>query len=128
MHRNTDYTSFYDGGTYPTQPGAWNPSNGIGYWQWNDYFRNSSAWIYLPNVHGLLVIGKLGHGNGWYERSTLDPESGSATWFVYNPQDLAAVAMGQGQSTIQPVNEWISPNLPLCVTDVNGWGGEGLCN
>src|SRR5207302_9340978 len=35
-HRDTAYTSYYDGGTYPNTPGQWNPANGTGYWTWSD--------------------------------------------------------------------------------------------
>ncbi len=127
MSRNADYTSFYDGGSYPTTPGAWNPSGGVGKWTWSDMFRGSAVWIdNLPNVHGLLVIGKIGHGNVWYEGSTLHAERGSFSWFVYNPRDLSKTASGQlEQWQVQPQAEWTDSNLPLPSLDQNGWGGEG---
>ena len=126
MHRNPDYTSYFDGGTYPTTPGAWNPVNGVGFWTWNDYFRNSQAWIDLPNVHGLLVVGKIGQGNGWYQGSTLHSERGSISWFVYDPADLRDVAQGTLQQyNIQPRREWTDPNLQVPDYDINGWSGEG---
>src|SRR5262249_60003050 len=103
-HRNPDYTSYYDDGTYPTTPGKWNPSGGTGYWTWSDTIYGAGSWIDLPDRQGVLFIAKLGHGNVYYKDSDRHAYPGcSFTWYVYDPKDLAAVATGaKKQWEIQP--------------------------
>lgn len=68
-HRDPDYTSFFDGGIYPTKPGKWNPSGKTGYWTWSDIILGSATWIDLPAKGGVLFIAKVGRGKVWYEGS-----------------------------------------------------------
>jgi PKD repeat protein len=123
--RNADYTSFYDGGTYPTTPGSWNPSGGTGYWTWSDIVYGSGSWIDLPDLQGVLFIAKVGQGHVWYESSDRHAQRGSFAWFVYDPVDLAAVAAGLKQQwQIQPKYSWVDSVLQMPY-DQTGWSGDG---
>jgi fibronectin type 3 domain-containing protein len=125
-HRDPNYTSFYDGGTYPTTPGQWNPSNGTGYWTWSDLIYGGSAWIDTPQLGGVLYIAKVGQGNVWYQTSDIHSQSGAFEWMVYDPKDLAAVASGAKQQwQIQPKYEWTDSTLPIPASDQGGWSGNG---
>jgi hypothetical protein len=125
--RDPNYTSFYDGGTYPTTPGAWNPSNGTGYWTWSDIIFGAGTWIDTPQLGGVLFIAKVGQGNVWYQNSDRHAQSGAFEWMVYDPKDLAAVASGAEQQwQIQPKYEWTTSTLPLGPTDQSGWSGDGF--
>ena len=111
--------SSYDGG-------AWNPSNGIGYWTWSDIIYGAGSWIDTPQLGGVLFIAKVGQGNVWYETSDRHAERGAFEWFVYDPKDVAAVATGAKQQwQIQPKYEWIDSVLQMPY-DANGWSGDGL--
>jgi PKD repeat protein len=125
-HTDTDYTSYYDSGTYPTTPGQWNPANGTGYWSWSDLIYGAGTWIDTPNGQGVLFIAKVGQGNVWYQTSDRHSQSGAFEWMVYNPADLAAVASGAKQQwQIQPEYEWTDSTLPLGNLDQSGWEGDG---
>jgi len=125
-HRDADYTSFYDSGTYPTTTGQWNSSNGTGYWTWSDIIYGSSAWIDMPQLGGVLFIAKVGQGNVWYESSDRHAQRGTFEWFVYDPKDIAAVATGAKQQwQIQPKYEWTDNTLPIGL-DQSGWSGDGF--
>ena len=129
-HRDTDYTSYYDGGTYPTTPGLWNPANGTGYWTWSDTIFDGGVWIDTPQMQGVLFIAKVGQGNVYYQSSDRHAQSGQFEWMVYNPADLAAVASGAKQQwQIQPEYEWTTPTLPFGPFDQangNGYTGDGM--
>ena len=127
-HRDTDYNSYFESpdsslypntcsptsGARPDLPGAWNPLNGVGYWQNGNIIYGASAWIDTPQLGGVLFIAKVGQGNVWYEASNLHADRGAFEWFVYDPKDLAAVASGAKQQwQIQPKYEWIDSTLPL---------------
>jgi hypothetical protein len=123
--RDPNYTSYYDNGTYPTTPGAWNPSGGTGYWTWSDIV-GGATWIDTPNMQGVLFIAKVGQGNVWYQNSDRHAQSGAFEWMVYDPNDLAAVASGAKQQwQIQPKYEWTTPTLPIGPLDQGGWSGDG---
>jgi PKD repeat protein len=125
--RDPNYTSYYDGGTYPTTPGPWNPSGGVGYWTWNDIVFQGGTWIDMPNKQGVLFIAKVGQGAVYYQNSDRHTQGGAYEWLVYDPKDLAAVASGLLQQwQIQPKYEWTTPTLPLNPQDVNGWSGDGV--
>jgi PKD repeat protein len=125
-HRDTDYNSFYDGGVYPTTPGQWNSSNGVGYWTWSDVIYGGATWIDLPGLGGVLYIARVGRGNVWYEGSTLHADRGAFEWMVYDPKDLAKVATGAlEQWQVQPKYEWVTDTLPLGPLDQSGWSGDG---
>jgi hypothetical protein len=127
-HRDPNYVSYYDGGTYPTQPGAWNPQGGVGYWTWSDIV-GGATWIDTPTMQGVLYIAKVGQGQVWYQKSDRHAQSGAFEWLVYDPADLAAVASGAKQQwQIQPKYEWTTPTLPIGPYDANGWQGDGASN
>ena len=126
-NRDANYTSYYDGGVYPTTPGASNPSNGVGQWTWSDIIYGAGTWIDTPQLGGVLFIAKVGQGDVWYEHSERHAQGSAFEWMVYSPQDLAAVASGAKQQwEIQPKYEWTTPTLPVGPTDQSGYGGEGL--
>ena len=113
--RDTNYTSYYDGGAYPTTPGAWNPANGAGYWTWSDTV-GGAAWIDTPTMQGVLYIAQVGQGNVYYQTSDRHQQGDALEFMVYNPADLAAVASGAKQQwQIQPEYEWTTPALPESV-------------
>jgi len=126
-HRDTGYTNYYDGGTYPTTPGQWNPANGTGYWTWSDSIFDGGAWIDTPSMQGVLVIAKVGQGAVYYQSSDRHALRGAFEWLVYDPADLAAVASGAKQQwQIQPKYEWTTPSL--LGGDQNGFSGDGSIN
>jgi hypothetical protein len=126
-HRDPNYTSYYDGGVYPTTLGPWNPQGGVGYWTASDIVFGTGTWIDLPGgKQGVLFIAKVGQGNVWYQASDRHAQSGAFEWLVYNPKDLAAVANGLKQQwQIQPQYAWTSSTLPLPALDAGGWTGDG---
>ncbi len=85
-HRDTDYRTEFDG---------WNPRDGVGHWSWTDYIWQGGVWVDTPEKTGLLFFPTLGNGRTWYENSTLNAERSSHWWYVYDPADLAGVALGQ---------------------------------
>ncbi len=111
--RDSDYTTEFDG---------WNPKAGTGYWSWTDWVWQGAVWVDTPEVHGLLVLPTLGNGRTWYETSTLHAERASHWWYVYDPNDLGAVARGTRQTwQVQAKNTWRAdyPNVAL-----GGWRDE----
>ncbi len=56
--RDTDYTSYIDGGNLAV-------SNGRGYWQMTTDMAHPACWL-GGGKRGLLAIGKLTHGDVWY--------------------------------------------------------------
>ncbi len=113
-HRDTNYTSYYDGGTYPTTPGAWNPANGDRLLDLERHHFDGGAWIDTPTMQGVLYIAKVGQGNVYYQTSDRHAQGDALEWMVYNPADLAAVASGAKQQwQIQPEYEWTTPALPM---------------
>jgi PKD repeat protein len=124
--RDPNYTSYYDGGTYPTTPGAWNPSNGVGSWTWSDSIFDGATWVDTPQLGGVLYIAKVGQGNVWYQNSDRHAQGSAFEWMVYSPKDLAAVASGAEQQwQIQPEYEWTTPTLPVGLEDQFGYSGDG---
>jgi hypothetical protein len=114
-HRDTDYTTEFDG---------WNPQNSIGYWSWTDTIWQSAVWIDTPSKTGLVYFPTFGNGRTWYENSDLHAERGSHAWLVYDPADLASVAKGAVKSwQIQPTNVW-QVQYPFSPYPVAGWSGE----
>jgi len=85
--RNPDYKTEF--------PGQSNPMNGVGYWGWVDEILGGATWIDLPDKHGVLFIATMGHGRTWYEHSDIQADHIEASWFIFNPRDLAAVAQGR---------------------------------
>jgi hypothetical protein len=73
------------------------PKDGIGYWGWYDEIFGAAVWIDLPDKHGLLMASNMGHGRQWYEKSDRHTERLDVWWWVYDPRDLAQVAMGKKQ-------------------------------
>ncbi len=115
VHRDTDYHTEYDG---------WQTKDGTGYWTWSDIIYGGGSWIDMADKQGVLFIAKVGQGRVWYENSDRHAERGSFEWFVYDPNDLAAVATGAKQQwEIQPKYTWIDSALPI--PDVGGWKGDG---
>ncbi|MGL6073482.1 MAG: hypothetical protein ACRC8S_04890 [Fimbriiglobus sp.] len=88
--RDTDYKSEV----------SWspNPKNGVGFWGLYDELFGAAVWIDLPDKHGLLMVSNMGHGRVWYETSDRWADRLEAWWWVYNPKDLAAVALGKKKS------------------------------
>lgn len=125
-HRDPNYTSYYDGGTYPTTPGAWNPANGTGYWTWSDIIYGAASWIDTSTLGGVLYVAKVGTGNVYYQTSDRHASGSAFEWMVYDPRDLAAVASGAKQQwQIQPKYEWIDNSLPVGGYDRAGYAGDG---
>jgi uncharacterized repeat protein (TIGR01451 family) len=125
-HRDTDYVNYYDGGSYPGTLGAFQPSNGVGYWTMSDIIYGAGSWIDTPSLGGMLYIAKVGQGAVWYQNSDRHAQRGSFEWMVYDPNDLAKVASGQLQQwQIQPKYEWITPDLPMPIQNQTGWDGDG---
>lgn len=119
--RNPNYYSTYDGG-------AWNPSNGTGYWTWSDLIHGSASWIDTPELGGVLYLAKLGTGNVFYQGSTTNASGAVYEWMVYDPKDLADVASGAKQQwEIQPKFRWNDSNL-FPVNDGYGFSGYGSNN
>jgi hypothetical protein len=88
-HRNPDYRTEFGG-----QP---NPRDGVGFWGWHDEILGAGTWIDLPDKHGVLFVTTVGHGRTWYEKSDIHADHVEASWFVYDPRDLAAVAQGRAR-------------------------------
>jgi hypothetical protein len=128
-HRDADYTSYYDGGTWPTKPGSWNPRKGVGYWTWSDNIYGGGCWVETPSRGGVLFLAKLGQGKVYYHNSDIHTERGRFEWLVYDPKDLAAVARGaRKQWQVQPKHRWTDSTLPLGPLDRSGWTGNGFSN
>jgi hypothetical protein len=85
--RDTDYRSEVDWSP--------NPVNGVGKWGLFDETLGAGIWIDLPDKHGLLLASHMGHGRVWYENSDRHAERHEVWWWVYDPADLAAVALGK---------------------------------
>jgi PKD repeat protein len=132
--RDPNYSSSYDTATGAidpahtpgtTDPTAWNPYNGTGYWTWSDIIYGAGAWVDTPALGGVLYIAKVGQGNVYYQNSTTNAQRGAYEWLVYDPADLAAVASGTKQQwQIQPKYIWSDANLPM-PADASGWQGNG---
>jgi hypothetical protein len=103
--RNPNYYSTYDGG-------AWNASNGVGYWSWSDEISGGGTWIDTASSGGVLILARLGQGNVYYANSHTNADSYSFEWMVYDPKDLADVAQGVKQQwQIQPKYRWNDSTL-----------------
>jgi len=114
-HRDTDYTTEFDG---------WNPKDGVGYWSWTDTIWQGAVWIDTPAKTGLVYFPVLGNGRTWYEASTLHAARGSHAWLVYDPADLAAVVhKTSGPSAIQPKNSWAA-QYPGVQYPLAAWDGD----
>jgi hypothetical protein len=87
--RDTDYKSEVDWSP--------NPKNGVGFWGLYDEIFGACVWIDLPDKHGLLYASNMGHGRVWYEVSERWAERLEIWWWIYNPKDLADVALGKKQ-------------------------------
>jgi hypothetical protein len=110
--RDTDYTDDFDG---------CNPTGGVGHWTWADYINQGGVWADTADKSGLLFFPNIGNGRVWYETSTLHAQRSSIWWFVYDPADLAKVALGQvSQSSIQPKSKW-NANFPGLGSSLPGW-------
>lgn len=98
--RNSDYNSSYG----PTSP---NPSGSIGYWNWSDDGSHQNGlWVDTPTKSGLMFFATLAKGRAFYQTSSINAQNHFHAWYVYNPDDLAAVAQGtKSQSQIQ-ANYW----------------------
>jgi hypothetical protein len=82
------------------------PHDGLGTWTWKDAI-GGAAWIDLPERQGLLVLAQLGRGHVWYEASDIRCDGQYLEWFVYDPNDLAAVAAGsKAQNDVRPAAMW----------------------
>jgi hypothetical protein len=88
-----------------------NPVGGVGFWTAADYINGACCWIDLPDKHGLLVLGRMGHGRVFYGEPEgggdkgIHSERSEPWWYVFNPADLAAVARGEKQP-YDPVPSW----------------------
>jgi hypothetical protein len=103
-HRDTDYRSEIE----------WdkNPTGGVGFWNAADTVCGACCWIDLPDKHGLLVLGRMGHGRIWYGEAKggggdkgVHAERTEPWWYVFDPADLAAVAQGKKQPHA-PIPKW----------------------
>jgi len=110
--RDTDYRNDFDN---------WNPKDGKGYWTWTDWLAQGGTWIDTPTKSGVVFFPTMSNGRTWYERSTLNAERYSHSWFVYAPSDLGLVASGKRQEwQIQPVSFW-SVVYPGMASNLGGW-------
>jgi hypothetical protein len=89
-----------------------NPVGDDGFWTAADYIHGACCWIDLPDEHGLLVLGSMGHGRLWYGEAEggggdkgIHAERSEPWWYVFDPADLAAVAQGKKQPH-DPAPSW----------------------
>lgn len=93
---------------YQDQTGLTPPiANGVGYWGLLDQTYGSTAWIDLPDEHGLLYISRMGHGSIRYNNGTPVADTLKTHWWVYDPADLASVITGAKQPWEPQPNSWI---------------------
>jgi len=126
LHRDAQYRVLNQNGVMLSQATDQfaPPRGGVGFWGSADYIR-ASTWIDLPDVQGVLFLGRLGYDNMWYGNTPLptgiqDPchctkgqhaSRYAARWFIYAPADLAKVASGQAASWQISPTEVFDPTL-----------------
>jgi len=97
--RNPDY--------YRSSQGAvgWDtdPIDGQGYWTAADTIEGAAVWIDTPKRHGLIFFPTLGQGAICYCAGAITAERYSSWWYIYNPADLAKVAQGTLQPSLEPL-------------------------
>jgi hypothetical protein len=117
--RNPDYRT-----EFPGQP---SPRNGVGFWGWHDEILGAATWIDLPDKHGVFLAATLGHGRTWYEKSDIHADRVEASWFIYDPRSLAAVAQGRARPWDPEASYWqvnYTPR-PLSGSPHNRWRMPG---
>lgn len=118
-HRNTNYT---DG-----MVDNWDPSGGIGYWQWVDEFRQGGTWIESASRKGILFGATIGQGDVFYDTSDRFSEDGNHMMMVYDPAHFGSVATGATASyNIQPTNKWDNALSAEFGYPFNGFGNQAV--
>lgn len=72
-----------------------NPDGTRGYWAPGDTIEGASVWIDEPDRHGLIFFSELALGQISYGGGGLNDSGSAPYWHVYDPGDLAKVALGQ---------------------------------
>ena len=99
--RDADVINEFDHGWQSPAP------DGLGRWVWGDSAWNTGMWIDTPELHGFLLVPKVGQGRVWYERSTLHAERQSNEVQVFDPQHLGEVARGvRPPWDVKPAARW----------------------
>lgn len=107
-HRDTDYTESYD------DP-PWNPTGGVGFWDWRAIYFQSLVWIETPTKYGLFFFSKQGAGRGWYDclpGCAPKSERGADIAFVWDPNDMIAVIQGSAETWWPQPKSWWRLALP----------------
>ena len=73
---------------------ALTPSGDRGYWAPADWIGGAAVWIDEPQKHGLLYFAELGLGRIAYEFGTITTEGTAPYWYIYDPANIAEVALG----------------------------------
>ena len=68
-----------------------------GYWAPGDSIEGGAVWIDEPSRHGVLYFAELNTGRIAYEFGGLQADDHRPYWYIYDPQDLADVALGNRQ-------------------------------
>lgn len=89
--RDNTYISQFD-----DPPDHWNP-NPEGWWTWTDQGWQFVEWIDTGTKHGIFMTPTMSHDDVFYASSTLNADGEHSAWFMYDPADLATVAMGAAQ-------------------------------
>jgi len=98
---------YMDGITAAGHPRGPFNNGAYGGWQWMDFIYQSGMWIDMPTKHGFMILPVLGHGNIWYESSTIHSDDLKHWFFVFDPMDLAAVAQAtKNPWAVIPASYW----------------------
>jgi hypothetical protein len=123
-HRDTKYNDDYDG---------WDPTGGVGFWDWRTTFFGALVWIDTPLKQGLFLFFNQGTGRGWYDcvpGCYGKSESGADFGYVWNPNDLIPVINGSAQPYWPQPSSWWRFALPIGSNRYNistatcGWTGQ----
>ncbi|MEI8082631.1 MAG: hypothetical protein WCI74_12375, partial [Actinomycetes bacterium] len=73
---------------------ALGPTADRGYWAPADWIGGAAVWIDEPTKHGLLYFAELGLGRIAYEFGTITTQGTAPYWYIYDPANIAEVALG----------------------------------
>lgn len=101
-----------------------NPKNGVGYWTWADNNFGGGIWLDLPTKQGVLFFPQWGTGDICYKCYSdcggVCASGYEGAWYVYDPKDLAAVALGKEKPWQPKPTFWVMPQYPLGGAQVTG--------
>jgi hypothetical protein len=86
----------------------WVPGNA--FWASTDEIFQAGAWIQTANKEGLVIVPTLTAGNNWYQNSAWHVGNQKHLWMIYSRSQLASVAAGAQESSIQPT--WYPLQFP----------------